>query len=126
VKDVKAGSKHSPFTVNQKAITASLGIKGSALVEKYKSVFQKHGRNSASTVDWVGVIEMIVGINDTDLYFSGELTFESNDETVEISSTSVETLERLLGVVCPVLSTPQKVDAFLIKQKALVKKKPTK
>ena len=126
VKDVKAGSKHSPFSVDEESITATLTIKGSALVEKYKAVFEKHGRSSSSTVDWVGVIEMIVGMNDTDLYISGELTFESNDETVEISSSSIETLYRLLDVVRPVLATPLKVDAFLIEQETLLKKKPGK
>jgi hypothetical protein len=122
VKDVKASGKHSPFTVDEESITATLSIKGSVLVEKYRAVFERHGRNSASTVDWVGVIEMIVGMKDTDLYISGELTFESNDETVEISSTSKETLVQLLDVVHPVLSTPQRVDAFLTEQDALLKK----
>jgi hypothetical protein len=122
VKDVQAGNKYAPFTMNEEMVTATLSIKDSPLKEKYKAIFARHNRNSESTIDWVGVIELIVGVKDPDLYLDGTLSFESNDETVKISSSSRETLEKLLGIVRPMLATPQKVDSFLSEQEAQLNK----
>src|SRR5437870_4059215 len=97
--------KSAPFVVDEEGLTATLKIKGSPLIEKYAAVFQKHHLDAASPVDWNGLIEQIVGMKDTDLYIGGELSFDMNDDAVEITATSKESLQRLIKVVQPVLAS---------------------
>jgi hypothetical protein len=118
----RAQSKHAPFTINAAQTAATLKIKGTPLVKKYAAVFKKHRLNAASTIDWKAVVEQITGLKETDLYLSGALHFEEDESKVEVSSKSPKSLQQMLGAVCPILESTQKLDAFLKEQEQLLKK----
>lgn len=113
---------HTPFTINATQTVATLQIKTAPLVKKYTAVFKKHKLNAASPIDWKALIEQIAGLKETDLYLSGALRFEASDDKIEVSSKSATSLQQVLGTICPILGSTQKLDAFLKEQEQLLKK----
>ncbi len=110
----KKGNLYTPFVVDSVAVTAILKVKNSPLEDQFAAVFKEHKLNAASPEDWQGLLEMIAGMKETDLVISREISFETNEDNVELSAINFDNLEQMVKSLRLVIATPQKVDAFLI------------
>ncbi len=114
--------KYAPFVVNTDALTATLQIKGDLFTDKYAAVFKKHKLDPGSTTDWNSLLEEVAAMKETDLLISKDVSFEANEEAVELTAVHIDDLEQMLKALRLVIASPQTVDAFLIQYEAMLRK----
>src|ERR1043165_6096668 len=109
-----AQKNYAPFKFDESGDFAlTLNIKQSPFVKKFSEVMRKHHRDPSDVTEWVGVFDIIVGMKDTDLAGTGDLTFDSDEDVVRISATKKEEVDAVLKDIKQVIATPAKLDAFL-------------
>ena len=113
---------YAPFKYDAEDVMLSMNIKESAWAKKFAPVMQKHHRDPGDVVEWVGVFDIIVGMKDPDLYETGHLTFDSDENIVKISATQTEEADAIMKALRPVIASPDKLDAFLTDFEATLEK----
>lgn len=115
--------RYAPFVVDSGAVTATLKVKDSPLEDKFAAVFTKHKLNASSPADWLELLGNIAGMQETDLWVANEITFESTEQTIELSAINFDNLEQMVKTLRLTIATPEKLEDFLKENERLLQKK---
>jgi hypothetical protein len=108
-----AQQAYTPFKYDAENFVLSLNVKASPWTKKFAPVLQKHSRNPKEASEWSGLFDTILGMNATDLYTSGHITIDNEDDLVKITATDNNEVSAVMNVLKSVIATPEKLEAFL-------------